>query len=1040
MLRKLTYFSIDHPKTIILIVLVVTMILMALALFRGVKIDTDPENMLEANQPDRVFYDQVKKDFGIYDMIVVGITDQQGIFRLETLGKIQHITDEILKIKGVIIEDVMSLTTTNDVTASGGLLEMRRIMEEAPQNPEAVENVKAAIFGNPLFIEKLASKDETSIAIYIPIQEKKMSYRISKEIDAIVKNQLDEGQKYHVAGLPVAEDTFGFEMFRQMGIMAPLAMMVIFLIMLLFFRKLTLLISPMIVAMFSVIWSMGLLIGLGFTVHIMSSMIPIFLMPIAVLNSVHILSEFYERYAELRDKKLAMRKAIDELFTPMIYTSLTTMVGFGSQMLAPIPPVQVFGGFIAFGVLVAWLLSLTFLPACTMLVREEKLEKRIRTQAEAGQSLLGRILSHLGNFAFNRSTAVVVMAVILFGLGIWGVSQIVVNDNPVRWFKSDHKIRVADREMNRLFGGTYMVYLVTEGTQEDDIKRPEVIEYIDKLQNFLEDQEVIGNTSSVADIIKRVNYVLHDKDNRYDVVPKTQEEIGQYLFLFLMSGDPNDLNNFVDYNYRAANIWVQMKRGDNKEIENLQQAVSGFIAQNSLPPGIKLGWSGLTYINKVWQDVMVGGMIKAVSSSFGLVFIMMIILFRSFGLAFISMLPLSFSIVLSYGILGLIGKDYDMPVAVCASLALGLAIDLAIHFCFRFRSRYAEQPDLGRANRLTFQHPTRAIARNALVIIFGFLPLVFASLTPYVTVGAFFAMLMTFSVLTTLILLPALMRIFGRRLFKRYAMNTQKTTTTTLIFILCGFVLTFSSFAQEKPNAFEIMKKSHLALFYAGDDFKAQIHMRLISKEGKERIRDLTMLRKDVQEGGEQKYFIYFSKPADVRDMTFMVVKYPKKDDDRWIYLPAIKMVRRIAANDKQSSFVGSDFTYEDISGRDLEEDNYTFKREETFSGKECFVIESAPKSEKNAGWIKKISWIHKQSFIPLKEEYYDKRGDLWKVFTAEVKVIQGFPTIMKRTMQNAQSGNKTEVTFKVAEYNLGFPDDLFSERSLRSTPMQWIQ
>lgn len=265
-LKKLTYFSIDHPKTVILIVMVITMILMALALFRGPKIDTDPENMLEADQPDRVFYDKVKKDFGINDMIVLGITDEQGIFRPETLGRIQRITDEILKMEGVIVEDVMSFTTTNNVTASGGILEVRRIMEEAPQTPEAAENVKAAIFGNPLFIEKLASKDETSVAIYIPIQEKKMSHRISKEIDAIVKKELEEGQKYHVAGLPVAEDTFGFEMFMQMGIMAPLAMMVIFLIMLLFFRKLTLLISPMIVAMFSVIWSMGLLIGLGFIV------------------------------------------------------------------------------------------------------------------------------------------------------------------------------------------------------------------------------------------------------------------------------------------------------------------------------------------------------------------------------------------------------------------------------------------------------------------------------------------------------------------------------------------------------------------------------------------------------------------------------------------------------------------------------------------------------------------------------------------------------------------------------------------------------
>ncbi|MFQ6093727.1 MAG: RND transporter, partial [bacterium] len=230
MLKKLTYFSIEHPKTVIILTLLVTLIF--LSQFPRAVIDTDPENMLEADQPDRVFYDRVKVDFGIHDMIVLGITDGKGVFNPQTLGQLARITDEILKIKGVIVEDVMSFTTTNNVTASGGLLEVRRIMEEVPKTSGEAEDVRKAIFGNPLFLEKLASKDERGVAIYIPIQEKRMSYRISKEIDAIVKKELKEGQTYHIAGLPVAEDTFGFEMFLQMGIMAPLAMMVILLFML----------------------------------------------------------------------------------------------------------------------------------------------------------------------------------------------------------------------------------------------------------------------------------------------------------------------------------------------------------------------------------------------------------------------------------------------------------------------------------------------------------------------------------------------------------------------------------------------------------------------------------------------------------------------------------------------------------------------------------------------------------------------------------------------------------------------------------------
>ncbi len=258
MFKKLTHFSIDHPKQVIIL----TLILTGLFLFQFPKahIDTDPENMLEAHQPDRVFYDQIKKDFGIRDMIVLGITDETGIFRPETLGKIARISDDILKIEGVVVEDVISFTTTDNITSEGELMKVRRIMETVPQTEEETEAIKTSVYDNPLFVEKMISKDGDAVALYIPIQQKDMSYRISREIELVVQKQLGAGQNYYIAGLPVAEDTFGFEMFFQMGILAPLTGLVIFLLMFLLFRKVSLIISPMIVAMFSVAWGMGALI------------------------------------------------------------------------------------------------------------------------------------------------------------------------------------------------------------------------------------------------------------------------------------------------------------------------------------------------------------------------------------------------------------------------------------------------------------------------------------------------------------------------------------------------------------------------------------------------------------------------------------------------------------------------------------------------------------------------------------------------------------------------------------------------------------
>lgn len=731
--------------------------------FRHIRIDTDPENMLEADQPDRVLYNAVKERFGINELIVVGVADERGIFRPEALRRVARLTEAIAAIPGVLIEDMASLTTTDDIAVDGGVLRIGPVMAAAPENMEQAATLQARIASNPLLADKLASADGRAVAIYVPIERKDESYRISLEIERLAQQELSAGQRLYLAGLPVAEDTFGHKMFLEMGVTAPLVGLVIFLLLWLLFRRVTLILPAMVVAMFSVVWSMGALIGLGYTVHIMSSMIPIFLMPIAVLDAVHLLSEFYDRYPASGDRAATLRAAMDELFRPMLYTTITTAVGFASLALADIPPVRVFGVFVAVGIVAAWVLTITLIPAGIMLVPEKGLTGLAAAGRQPGA--WSRWVAWLGERAFTRATTVIAAALVLLAIGVAGVTRIVVNDNPVRWFRSGDPVRVADRVMNELFGGTYMAYLVVEGEGEEPIKDPGVMAYLDGLGRHLEAQLKVGKVTSIADVVRRTNYVLHGADSAYDMVPDSREAIGQYLFLVQSSGDPNELDNLIDYDARAANLWVQMKSGDNQEMEAVSASL-GRIA-GAAPPGLTLRWSGLTYINSVWQDLMVVGMLRAVLGSFVVALLLMVFLFRSIPLGLVSMIPLSVAILSAYALVGFIGKDYDMPIAVCSSLSLGLAIDFAIHFVHRFRERVAEMGDLGRANRAVFGLPARAIARNALVIIVGFLPLTVSSLTPYVTVGVFFATLMAFSAAASLVLLPAMIAVAGRWFFRR---------------------------------------------------------------------------------------------------------------------------------------------------------------------------------------------------------------------------------------------------------------------------------
>ena len=265
--------------------------------------------------------------------------------------------------------------------------------------------------------------------------------------------------------------------------------------------------------------------------------------------------------------------------------------------------------------------------------------------------------------------------------------------------------------------------------------------------------------------------------------------------------------------------------------------------------------------------------------------------------------------------------------------------------------------------------------------------------------------------------------------------------------MLCGWIAGLTMVAgaapalAQAPAGEDIMRRAHLAMYYPGEDMRARITMRLVSKDGGERVREMTMTRRTVKEGGEQRYFIFFHRPPDVRDLAFLVWKHPGRDDDRWLYVPALKLVRRIAASDKHTSFVGSDFSYEDVSGREPEDDAHKFLRDDKVAGREAWVVESVPKEPGSADFSRKLSWIDKATGLPLKVEYYDRRGDLARVFTAEeLKETQGFWTVIRRTMKNVQSGHWTEAVLADVRYNQKLSPDLFTERALRAPPAELVR
>ncbi len=911
MKNKIIRFSVDHPKFITLTMVLSSVLLVLLALLPSVwpkkftmlkpaAIDTDPENMLPANEPVRVFHRNMKKEFNLSDMIVVGVIndhDPDGVFNVESLRKIHALAAFAKTINwpdpkhpeqsaGVISVDLLAPSTVDNIEpGSNGSVRFEWLMPVPPKTSKQALAVRDKARRIPLLNGTLISDGDKgadgrpalpkALAMYIPLTDKHLSYKIAAKLQEEIARLGPGNEEFHITGLPVAEDTFGVEMFKQMAMTAPLAMLIIFMLMWYFFRKFSLIVSPMIVAVICVMQTMGLLVVSGNTIHIMSSMIPIFIMPIAVLDAIHILSEFFDRYQETRDRRTTILNVMDTLFTPMLYTSLTTAVGFASLALTPIPPVQVFGLFVAFGVMMAWIWTVTFVPASIMFIRQASLENFGLTQhnlESESHSPMTRLLGALGHFTFSRARTIIVITLVIAAIAGYGISRININDNPIKWFEPKHPIRIADRKLNQHFAGTYMAYLALEAAGQDNspqaaldeltrelpgklkelqeqdytelktasralmqkavslagststrweflqnlekfasakadadntpddmadtwselatymgmlklnsqtFKDPAVLNWIADLQQALlkvrnqHGRQLVGKSSSIADVVRTVYRELLGGDPKNYIVPRTMRGVADTLMQYQNSHRPQDLWHFVEkpddtagkVGFRKTSLWVQLKSGDNRDMVRVVQAIDKYIADNPPPRSLTHKWFGLTYINVIWQKKMVAGMLSAFMGSFLVVLFMMIVLFRSALWGILSMIPLCVTIGAIYGLIGLVGKDYDMPVAVLSSLSLGLAVDYAIHFLARSREMRAKTNNWENTVGPVFGEPARAITRNVLVVGVGFLPLLAAPLVPYQTVGVFIAAILITAGVASLFILPAIITLLEHKLF-----------------------------------------------------------------------------------------------------------------------------------------------------------------------------------------------------------------------------------------------------------------------------------
>ena len=235
----------------------------------------------------------------------------------------------------------------------------------------------------------------------------------------------------------------------------------------------------------------------------------------------------------------------------------------------------------------------------------------------------------------------------------------------------------------------------------------------------------------------------------------------------------------------------------------------------------------------------------------------------------------------------------------------------------------------------------------------------------------------------------------------------------------------------------EIIHRAERAAYYAGKDGIADVNMVIHDASGSTREREFRILRWNG-EGRQQKFYVYFTRPADVRGMAYLVWKHGDgRDDDRWLWLPSLGRVNRIAPGDKRTSFVGSDFVYEDVSGRDPGADTHELVETTDTHHR----IRSVPKDPGSVEFASYEVWIDRETFLPVKAEYTDSRGRVVRRVTADkIEVIDGFPTVVVSTVEDLTRNSKTVNTFSNIRYDVGLSENLFSERFLRRPPREAVR
>ncbi len=770
--RAWRFFQAITARPKLVITLGVLLIMLFTSFIPTLKKDTRADAFIPPDHPALKLRDQTKALFGLEDPMVVAVINEgpNGIFNPHTLELVAWLTKRIEALALVDPDRVTSLARENDIIGTEDGLLVEPFFDAPPTSQAAANDVRNAVLDFPLYVGSLVAEDGTGTLIVAELTDQLQAQALYQQLLTLVDEApRAPGESIHVAGEGAVAGYMGAYIDADALRLDPIAAVVITLVCLVAFRTLRGMLLPNLVVAATATAAIGLMAAMDVRFFVITNALPVVLIGIAVADSIHILSQYYEEVANHpdADPRTVTVNTMVQMWRPVTLTSFTTMAGFlGLSFASVMPPMTYFGIFAMVGVLVAWLYSITVVPAVltVLKLKSSPAYRRDSDQDDAHADRFGRILTHLGRSVIKAPRITVTIALMIIIAGGFGASKIELDETLIRTFDPQEPLYIADKILNRLFDGTHYLDILIETETAEALFEPDHLKRIESLQRYLETLPHVRGSTSIVDFLKQMNRALNEDRPEAYQLPDGANLAAQYFLLYSASGDPADFDGVVDYDYRLANLRVRLDDGRYSQEKVVIEAAQRYIDQQFNTKGISARLSGRVNVDYHWIKRLGESHFVSIGIALLLVWLMASLSFRSVLAGTMALLPVIVTILMIYAVMGALGIWLSISTSMFAAIAIGLGVDFSVHTLERLQTLIRDRHEsLDQAILDLYPSTGRALLFNFIALALGFGVLATSKVVVLQEFGLLVAVAITTSFFTSLTLLPALVKLFKPR-------------------------------------------------------------------------------------------------------------------------------------------------------------------------------------------------------------------------------------------------------------------------------------